>query len=166
MSNVSDANSRDQNYVLNVCRSVDDAVNDVEKQLERLQRLHQRSLDSPDISYHDQMAREVRALNEEIMRLYASLIARINGIKQNPDSRLPRNSAQVGKVERKLRTSKSQYQQIQSNHRKRLKEQNARQYRIVRPDASDMEVQEALENSTGNQQIFSDAVSLPFRWQR
>ena len=46
---------------------------------------------------------------------------------------------------------------MDSTFRKKLQEQMARQYRIVRPEASEAEVREAVED-TSNQQVFSQAL--------
>jgi syntaxin 1B/2/3 len=63
----------------------------------------------------------------------------------------------VGKVDRRLKTAINQYQQLDRDYRKKTNDQIARQYRIVRPDASDSEVREAVED-TSNRQVFSEAL--------
>ena len=72
----------------------------------------------------------------------------------------PRNAPQVGRVDRKLKAAINEYQQNESEFRKKLGAQMERQYRIVRPDASEQEVREAVED-TSNNQVFSQAVRDP-----
>ena len=72
----------------------------------------------------------------------------------------PRNAPQVGRVDRKLKAAINEYQQNESEFRKKLGAQMERQYRIVRPDASEQEVREAVED-TSNNQVFSQAVRSP-----
>jgi len=59
-------------------------------------------------------------------------------------------------VDRKVKSSMNKYQQLDSEFRKQLQEQIARDYRIVRPDASDAEVNEAVQDS--NPAVFSQAL--------
>jgi len=89
--------------------------------------------------------------------MYRSFVARMKRIKSNPESGDPRNAAQVGRVDRRLKTAINKYQQVDQKYRRDMQEQTAREYRIVRPDASDAEVREASED-TSNTQIFSQAL--------
>jgi syntaxin 1B/2/3 len=91
------------------------------------------------------------------MNDFRLLAARVKRVKQRPDSGSPMNAPQVGRVDRKLKTTVSQYQKVEAAYRKNLQEQMARQYKIVRPDASDAEVTAAVED-TSNQQVFSQAL--------
>lgn len=67
---------------------------------------------------------------------------------------------------RQLKTSFTkqlqEYRQEEANYERRYREQIARQYRIVNPEASDSEVQEAMGADWGNEGVFQTAVSLPF----
>jgi hypothetical protein len=83
----------------------------------------------------------------------------VKNIKQDPESGNPRNAPQVGKVDRRLKTTITRSQQLERDFRRKAQEQIERQYRIVRPDASDAEVREAVED-TSNQQVFSQAVRI------
>ena len=53
------------------------------------------------------------------------------------------------------------YQQEEVAYRQRYRDQIARQYRIVNPEASEAEVQEASELDWGSEGVFQTAVSLP-----
>ena len=149
---------RDPNAILNECRDIDRGVDSIERNLERLRFLQQRALDDPDASQGTQTNRELDILSSETMTLYRNFAARVKGIKQQRESGDPRNAPQVGKVDRKLKTAINQYQQVERDFRRKLQAQMERQYRIVRPDASDAEVREACED-TSNNQVFSQAVS-------
>jgi syntaxin 1B/2/3 len=54
------------------------------------------------------------------------------------------------------------YQQEEVAYRQRYREQIARQYRIVNPEASDAEVNEASELDWGSEGVFQTAVSCRF----
>lgn len=89
--------------------------------------------------------------------MYRSFAGRIKAIKQQPESGSPKNAPQLGKVDRKLKNAIQDYQKVDAAFRKKLQEQMARQYRIVRPEASEAEVREAVED-TSQQQVFSQAL--------
>lgn len=151
--------SRDPNAILNECRDIDRGIDSIERNLERLRFLQTRAIDDPDASQGTQTNREIDSLGSETMTLYRNFGARIKAIKQQRESGEPRNKPQVGKVDRKLKTAINEYQQVETDFRKKLSEQMARQYRIVKPDATESEVREAIED-TSNNQVFSQAVSF------
>ena len=152
--------TRDPNAILNECRSIDTGIESIQRNLERLRFLQQRAIDDPDASQGTQTNRELDTLSSETMTLYRNFGARIKAIKQQKESGDPRNRPQVGLVDRKLKNAINEYQQVDRDFRHKLAAQMERQYRIVRPDASDQEVREAIED-TSNNQVFSQAVRSP-----
>ena len=150
--------SRDPNAILNECREIDRGIESIQRNLDRLKFLQERSLDDPDASQNTATNRELDSLSSDTMTLYRSFGARIKAIKQQKESGDPRNRPQVGLVDRKLKAAINEYQQVDRDFRHKLAAQMERQYRIVRPDASDAEVREAVED-TSNNQVFSQAVS-------
>jgi syntaxin 1B/2/3 len=157
MTNMNGSNGQGQDRILNEVRGVDRAIDEIENELSRLSGLQNRYLADTDTSPTSALRQEVDRVGEIIMAKYRSLAKRVKVIKSNPESGSPRNSAQVGKVDRRLKTAINQYQQVERDYRKKMQDQIARQYRIVRPDASDSEVREAVED-TSNHQVFSDAL--------
>ena len=149
--------SSDPNAILNECREIDKGIDAIQRNLERLRFLQQRAIDDPDASQGTATNRELDALSSDTMTLYRSFAARIKSIKSQKESGEPRNKPQVGLVDRKLKSAINEYQQVDRDFRHKLSAQMERQYRIVRPDASDQEVQEAIRD-TSNQQVFSQAV--------
>ena len=152
--------ARDPNAILNECRDIDRGIDSIEKNLERLRFLQQRAIDDPDASQGTATNRQLDELSSDTMTLYRSFAARIKSIKQQKESGDPRNKPQVGLVDRKLKSAINEYQQVDRDFRHKLSAQMERQYRIVRPDASEQEVQEAIQD-TSNNQVFSQAVSNP-----
>jgi len=150
-------NGADPNRVLNECRAVDQAIDEIEADLQRLRGLQSRYLADTNTSAQSPLRIEVDRTGDSIMTKYRGLVTRVKSIKSQPESGNPRNAPQVGKVDRRLKTAINQYQQVEREFRKASQEQMARQYRIVRPDASDAEVREAVEDPN-NQQIFSSAL--------
>lgn len=103
--------------------------------------------------------RQADDLGDETKTLYRNLVDRVRAIKSKPESGNPQNAPQVGRVDRKLKEAIQKYQRVQTDFQKGLQAQMARQYRIVRPEASEAEVREAVQDTSNNQQIFSQAVS-------
>jgi syntaxin 1B/2/3 len=153
------AGGRGTDYILNECRAIDRAIDDIEQELQRLEGVQQRYLADTNTSRESPLGREVDRLSQNIMTEYRGLVDRVRNIKSDRESGNPRNAPQVGKVDRRLKTTINKSQQLERDFRRRAQEQIARQYRIVRPDASDAEVQEAVED-TSNQQVFSQAVCM------
>lgn len=143
--------------ILNACTDIDRGVSGIQKNIERLQYLQQRSLDDPDASQTTQTNRELDSMSTDTMNMYRNFVDRIKKIKGMPGAGNQQNSAQVARVDRKLKDAIQKYQQVDAEFRKKLQAQMARQYRIVRPDASDAEVREAVED-TASTQVFSQAV--------
>lgn len=148
---------RDPNAILNECRDIDRGIDSIQRNLERLRFLQNRSLSESDVSQGSKTNRELDSLSSDTMTLYRSFAARIKTIKSQKESGDPRNKPQVGLVDRKLKTAINDYQNVEKEYRHQLSAQMERQYRIVRPDASDQEVQEAIQD-TSNNQVFSQAV--------
>ena len=153
---MSNMNGNDPNRLLNETRNIDRALDALDQDLEHLKVMHRRAQDESGPS---DLQREIDGTSSKIMGTYKNIAARITKLKQDPESGNPRNAPQVGKVDRRIKTMINKFQQADSDHRKRLNERSAREYRIVRPDASDAEVREALEDS-GHGQIFSQAVGF------
>lgn len=149
--------SGDPNAILNECRDIDRGVDQIERNLEQLRMIQQRTLDDADSSSSSAANRQLDSLSSDTMAQYRTLTERVRLVKSNPDSRTPKNNPQVGRVDRRLKQAIQQYQQVESQFRKRTQDQMARQYRIVRPDASEQEVRAAVEDPSGAQ-IFSQAL--------
>ena len=148
---------RDPNAILNECRDIDRGIDSIQRNLERLRFLQQRAISDSDISEGSKTNRELDSLNADTMTKYRSFAARIKTVKSQKEAGDPRNKPQVGLVDRKLKSAINDYQNVEKEYRHQLSAQMERHYRIVRPDASDQEVQEAIQD-TSNNQVFSQAV--------
>jgi syntaxin 1B/2/3 len=145
------AQSADPNAILNECREVDRALDDLVAQLERLKGVFGQVLARPDMP-----SGEINDLSSQIMTSYRNLVNRVKNIKSKPESGSPRNAPQVGKVDRRLKKTLETYQGIEAEFRKNSRAAAERQYRIVAPDATDIEVQAALQDPEAP--IFQQAV--------
>lgn len=153
--------SRDPNAILNECRDIDRGIDSIQRNLRQLEDLHKRSISDTDPSQNSQNNRELDSLSSDTMTKYRNFAARIKTIRSQKESGDARNAPQVGRVDRRLKQAINEYQNLEKNYRDTLKAQMERQYRIVRPDASEQEVREAVED-TSNNQVFSQAVCCAF----
>jgi syntaxin 1B/2/3 len=145
---------QDPHAIINECREISQSIDGVRQQFGSLKALQAHSLREADPSKTD---KDLDAMASEIMPIYRNLAARIKAIKQQPESGSPQNAPQVGKVDRKLKTAITEYQEIDAAYQKKIKEQMERQYKIVRPEATEAEVRQAVENASGGQ-VFSQAL--------
>ncbi|KAI6377524.1 hypothetical protein MCOR25_002507 [Pyricularia grisea] len=148
----------DPNFILNECRSIDDGVGQIEGNLNQLRMLQDRSLNEADAT-GSQTQRQLDSLSSETMAMYRALTDRVRKVKSSPEASQARNTAQVNRVDRRLKAAINQYQQIESGFRQKSRDQLERQYRYVRPDADDREVRDAVEDAAnGGGQIFQQAL--------
>ncbi|KAF4470775.1 syntaxin 1B 2 3 [Fusarium albosuccineum] len=147
----------DPNAILNECRDIDRGIDTIEQNLEQLRMIQQRTLDDADSSASSAANRQLDTLSNDTMTLYRGLTERVRIVKSNPEAQSPKNNPHVSRVDRRLKSAIQQYQQVESQFRKRTQDQMARQYRIVRPDATEDEVRAAVEDTSGGQ-VFSQAL--------
>ncbi|KUJ18994.1 t-SNARE [Mollisia scopiformis] len=147
-------NRQDPNAILNACREIDRGIDEIKASLATLQSAQRNYLN--DASGNPGAYQQLEQMNTSTMALYRNLVGKVKNIKQKPESGSPRNAPQVGKVDRMLKTTINEYQQVDRDFRKKLDDQAARQYRIVRPEATEEEVREAIQEP--NQQMFAQAL--------
>ncbi len=147
----------DPNAVLNECRSIDQGVDQIERNLSQLRMLQDRSLNEAETS-GSSTTRQLDSLSSETMAMYRQLTDRVRQVKSQRDAKLPKNSPQVGRVDRRLKQAIQSFQQVESAFRKKTQDQMARQYRIVRPDAPESEVRAVVEDTSGGGQVFQQAM--------
>ena len=118
--------------------------------------MHQRTLSSPDSGASSQlesMITQTQVLNtsikDQIKFLETDAVrSRDNQVK----------NTQVGQLKGSFTKQIQEYRVEEANYEKRYREQIARQYRIVNPEATEAEVQEASDADWGNEGVFQTAV--------
>jgi syntaxin 1B/2/3 len=143
----------DPNAILNECREVDRALDQIDGQLDMLERMFKQVLARPDMP-----STEITNLSTQVMTGYRALVARVKNIKSKPESGSPRNAPQVGKVDRRLKSTINKYQNLEAEFRRDSQAAAERQYRIVRPDATEEEVRQAVEDPSAP--VFQQAVCI------
>ena len=143
---------RDPNAILNECRQVGRAIDDLEGRLQELQRVQRGFVGGNGASN-----KEIDSMSADIMTGYRGLADRVKRIKSQPDAQNARNKPQVDALDRRIRKAINSYQQVESQFRKDVQEQQRRQYLIVNPEASEAEIREATMDG-GDTQIFQQAL--------
>lgn len=124
-----------------------------------ISNIHQRLLSSPDNSSSAQL----ESIVTQTQILNTGIKDEIKFLEKDA-ARTPTNALKRPQVENLKRTFKKQlddYQKEERDYEVRYREAIARQYRIVNPDASEQEVQEAANANWGDEGVFQTAVSPP-----
>jgi syntaxin 1B/2/3 len=142
---------QDPHEILNDCRAIGFAIDDLESRLTSLSRYQREFVLSGDRST------DIDHLSKDMIIGYRGLAGRVKRIKTLPESQEVRNRSQVDALDRRIRKAINSYQLSESEFRKDIQEQQRRQFLIVRPDATEEEIQEATGGDTGAQ-IFKQAL--------
>ncbi|CAL3972514.1 hypothetical protein PZA11_004382 [Diplocarpon coronariae] len=120
--------------------------------------LHQRSLSSPDGSTSGQLENLVTQtqlkntqIRDQIKYLELDAIKTQDGTKGV-------KARQAKQLKTEFEKSLKEYQQEEVTYRQRYRDQIARQYRIVNPEATEAEVNEASELDWGSEGVFQTAL--------
>ena len=141
--------------VLQECGRIDKVLDGIKnRQLKTIQQLQQSSLHNPDSS--ESRKAQFDSISSEIMGKYREEVVAVRRLRSQ-DKPGSKNSGQINRVHNKLEDAIRNYRSMDLEFQKKLREQMARQYRIVRPEASEAEIQDAVE-SEGQQQVFSQAL--------
>lgn len=127
--------------------------------IQEIASLHQRALSSPDSNSSAQLESLVTQtqlkntqIRDQIKFLEADALKTQDGTKGV-------KARQSKQLKSEFEKSLKDYQQEEVGYRQRYREQIARQYRIVNPEASEAEVNEASELDWGSEGVFQTAVS-------
>lgn len=144
------------NSILNACADVNRQISKINEAIASLQTMQKSSLDAVSDMQQKRARKQIDDLSSEIMSLFRKVTGDVKSIKQKPEASTPKNAPQVERLSREIVKVRRNYEQSDSNYRKELESQIARQVKIVRPDATDQEIRAAVEDP--NSQIFSQAL--------
>ena len=123
--------------------------------------LHQRALSSPDnrtSSDLENLVSQTQLKNTQIRDQIKFL--ELDAVKTE-DGTKGVKTRQAKQLKSDFEKALKDYQGEEVQYRARYREQIARQYRIVNPEASEQEVSEASEMDWGSEGVFQTAVSTP-----
>jgi len=124
--------------------------------IQAIATIHQRMLSSPD----NRSSSELESIVTQTQIRNTQIKDEIKFLERDA-SRDPSNSGkdtQVKSLKRTFKTRLEEFQKEESDYSKRYRDAIGRQYRIVNPDATEAEVQEAANADWGDEGIFSQAL--------
>ncbi|KAM0357039.1 hypothetical protein ACHAP4_006746 [Fusarium culmorum] len=150
--------SLSQQEFLNRVQRLRDEIKGLTTDIDHIGVLHSRTLSSTDGSANHELEQYVSqtqirntAIKDGIKGLERDLA------KTNDSSRTTKNT-QLQSLRTFFKSELDKYQSVERDYQQRYRDQIARQYRIVNPDASEEEVQEAANADWGNEGVFQTAL--------
>jgi syntaxin 1B/2/3 len=152
------SSSLSQQEFLNRVQKLRDEIKGLTTDIDHIGVLHSRTLGSTDGSANHELEQYVSqtqirntAIKDGIKGLERDLA------KTNDSSRTTKNT-QLQSLRTFFKSELDKYQSVERDYQQRYRDQIARQYRIVNPDASEEEVQEAANADWGNEGVFQTAL--------
>ncbi|KAJ4305726.1 hypothetical protein N0V90_001257 [Kalmusia sp. IMI 367209] len=139
-------------------------INQLSANITEIANIHQRMLSSPD----NRSSAQLESIVSETQIRNTSIKDEIKFLEKDA-AREPQNSFKRTQVESLKRTFRSQledFQREEADYSKRYRDAIARQYRIVNPEATEQEVQEAANADWGDEGIFQQAGELALLFQQ
>ena len=149
-------NPESPQQLLETCRMLKAKMADLGREIEELSRKHAQAKDVTDAT--NPALQGIDTLTNKIMSNFRELAPQMQRLKGKINAGNDMVSGQIGLLTTTMNSLKQNFDRADMQYRKDLREQLKRQYRIVRPEATEAEAEEAA--SEQNAQIFSQAVSL------
>jgi syntaxin 1B/2/3 len=134
-------------------------INTLTNNVRAIASMHQRSLAEADSGLSGQQLERIVAETQSLnggIRDQLKFLA--NDANRTTDGTRAVKERQVSSIKAQFERELRSYQEEESSFRARYRDQIARQYRIVNPQASEDEVRQATEADWGNEGVFQTAV--------
>jgi syntaxin 1B/2/3 len=163
MSSYPDSNSNtSQNDFLGMASQIKDSTEQIKLNTRDLRSLHKRALGSTQAHQSDEFSRQIDSIIDQTSRIIAQTRSQLKTLLTLPGADPKSKKNQQKALANNLMKVAQEYQGVQQDAKKSYRAQLERQYKIARPNASDAEVANAIDNSNGNgvfqQQILSSRV--------
>ncbi|KAI9596814.1 t-SNARE [Syncephalis fuscata] len=140
---------------------IQDSLGQIQTSVARIEELHQQSLNELSLNVYSkrliELSQEMDYHVSETRKLMMEIKGRIKAI-EIANQKVPSSSgdlqirkSQCAQLKRKFLDAVQRYQQVEQQFRQKYRERMERQYRIVCPNATQAEVDAALDSNTGNQ---------------
>lgn len=126
--------------------------------INQISTLHQRALSSPDSSISTQLESLVSSTQTKNAQIKDAIKFLEADATKTADGSKNMKVTQARQLKNDFERELKGYQAEELSYRQRYREQIARQYRIVNPEASEQEVREASELDWGSEGVFQTAV--------
>ncbi|KAH7011800.1 t-SNARE [Ilyonectria destructans] len=147
-----------QNDFLNRVQGLRNDIKALTTDIDYIGQLHQRALGSTDGAVKEQLEQYVAQTQIRNTAIKDGIKGLERDLAKTTDSTRNTKNTQLQSLKTFFKSELDKYQSIERDYRQRYRDQIARQYRIVKPDASEEEVQEASEADWGNEGVFQTAL--------
>lgn len=141
--------------------TVKQQINHLSTSISTIATLHQRILSSPE-SASGTASSQLESLITQTQIQNTQITAAIKNLEKDAARDAAGNNSfkksQVATLKRGFREQLSEYENEERSYRERYRDAIARQYRVVKPDATEDEVQEAAEADWGDEGVFQTAL--------
>lgn len=145
--------------------SISDVIRQIKSNISRIDEFHSRSLGT--INEDEATKRQLDSIIVETRQLLVKVKDRIkkievSNLKASPADLTVRKQ-QTGNLRQKFMDTLQEYQQVEFQNRQKFRERMERQYKIVKPNATQDEIDSALDNDDGGQ-IFAQSLMNSTRY--
>ena len=148
-----------QKEILDACSQIKTAIGQLNDNIQTLRRKWKNSLDLADGQTDQRLNEEISALNNLIFSQNRELSNRMTRLKKTPGAgENAQTTSLINSVSKSLFDTFGKYQQAEYEYRRGVNAQVARQYKTVNPQATESEIQAAVENPQGG--VFTQAVRV------
>ncbi|CAG7560557.1 unnamed protein product [Fusarium equiseti] len=150
--------SLSQQEFLHRVQKLRDEIKGLTNDVDYIGQLHQRTLSSTDGSANHDLEQYVSQTQIRNTAIKDGIKGLERDLAKTNDSSRTTKETQLQSLRTFFKSELDKYQSIERDYRQRYRDQIARQYRIVNPDASEEEVQEAANTDWGNEGVFQTAL--------
>lgn len=147
-----------QQEFLDRVQSLRNDIKNLTADIDYIAQLHQRTLSSTDGQANAQLEQYVSQTQIRNTAIKDGIKGLERDLARTTDGSRNTKNTQLQSLKTFFTAELDKYQAIELDYRHRYQEQIARQYRIVNPDASEQEVQEAAQADWGSEGVFQTAV--------
>lgn len=147
-----------QQDFLNRVQNLRNDIKALTTDIDYIGQLHQRSLSSTDNQASQQLEHYVAQTQIRNTAIKDGIKGLERDLAKTTDGSRNTKNTQLQSLKTYFKSELDKYQSIERDYQHRYRDQIARQYRIVNPDATEEEVKEATEADWGNEGVFQTAV--------
>ncbi|KAK4703674.1 syntaxin 1B/2/3, partial [Phenoliferia sp. Uapishka_3] len=144
--------------------SIQDSIKQLHQNINAVSDLHSRRLATTDDALQSASTSQLAQLSSQTSQLTNQIRNQITSLNnankqsQPGDSDFKTRKTQIATLQNSFKRALQDYQEVEKKSRDKYRQRMERQIRIVKPDATQEEIKAAFDDSTGGQQIFSQAL--------
>ncbi|KAF4977853.1 hypothetical protein FZEAL_5697 [Fusarium zealandicum] len=152
------SSSLSQQEFLNRVQNLRNEIKSLTTDVDYIGQLHQRTLGSTDGTANQELEQFVAQTQIRNTAIKDGIKGLERDLAKTTDTSRTTKNTQLQSLKTFFKSELDKYQSIERDYQQRYRDQIARQYRIVNPDASEQEVQEAAQADWGNEGVFQTAL--------